>query len=32
MGREVFPLSAVTGEGIKPLIAHVAHLLPEGKK
>lgn len=32
MGKEIFPLSAVTGEGVKPLIAHVAHLLPEGKK
>jgi GTP-binding protein len=32
MGRELLPLSAVTGEGVKTLIAHVARLLPEGKK
>jgi hypothetical protein len=32
MGREIFPLSAVTGEGVKPLIAHVVDLLPGGKK
>ena len=27
LGREVFPLSAVTGEGVNPLIAKVAQLL-----
>ena len=32
MGREIFPLSAVTGEGVNPLIAHVVDLLPGGKK
>jgi GTP-binding protein len=32
MGREILPLSAVTGEGVKTLIAHVARLLSEGKK
>ena len=32
LGKEVFPLSAATGEGVKPLISHVAQLLSEVKK
>jgi GTP-binding protein len=32
LGKEVFPLSAATGEGLKELIAHVVQILSEVKQ